>query len=129
MSLQEKYNTKGAALYRDKIATEAKGEIWSADKSPARSWVPPVARTMSISSSGMGNGSSSGSSSVAGCSEVTFGNGMTVTQVKKETENYFARVQAENASRPDNLPPSQGGKYGGFGSGGYTPAVSQPVRP
>lgn len=29
---------------------------------------------------------------------------------------FFARKQMENANRPDNLPPSQGGKYVGFGS-------------
>ncbi|KAG8038142.1 hypothetical protein G9C98_006467 [Cotesia typhae] len=34
---------------------------------------------------------------------------------KSQTESFFARVQNENATRPDNLPPNQGGKYGGFG--------------
>ncbi|KAM7255259.1 hypothetical protein ACFE04_020500 [Oxalis oulophora] len=31
-------------------------------------------------------------------------------------EDFFARKMSENESRPDNLPPSQGGKYVGFGS-------------
>ncbi|KAK6152479.1 hypothetical protein DH2020_015114 [Rehmannia glutinosa] len=31
-------------------------------------------------------------------------------------ETFFARKMAENESRPDSLPPSQGGKYVGFGS-------------
>ncbi|XP_059647013.1 probable ADP-ribosylation factor GTPase-activating protein AGD6 [Cornus florida] len=31
-------------------------------------------------------------------------------------ESFFARKMAENESRPDGLPPSQGGKYVGFGS-------------
>lgn len=35
---------------------------------------------------------------------------------KQQNETFFARMGAENASRPDDLPPSQGGKYGGFGS-------------
>jgi ADP-ribosylation factor GTPase-activating protein 1 len=34
----------------------------------------------------------------------------------KVDDKYFARLGADNASRPDDLPPSQGGKYGGFGS-------------
>lgn len=29
---------------------------------------------------------------------------------------FFARKQNENASRPENLPPSQGGRYAGFGN-------------
>ncbi|KAI1179447.1 ADP-ribosylation factor GTPase-activating protein GCS1 [Nemania sp. FL0916] len=34
----------------------------------------------------------------------------------KVDDKYFARLGEENASRPDGLPPSQGGKYGGFGN-------------
>lgn len=37
-------------------------------------------------------------------------------------ESFFARKMAENDSRPEGLPPSQGGKYVGFGS---TPTPSQ----
>ena len=37
-------------------------------------------------------------------------------------EDFFARKRAENESRPEGLPPSQGGKYVGFGSG---PAPNQ----
>lgn len=31
-------------------------------------------------------------------------------------DKYFSKLGAENASRRDDLPPSQGGKYGGFGN-------------
>jgi len=41
-------------------------------------------------------------------------------------EDFFARKRAENDSRPEGLPPSQGGKYVGFGSG---PAPSQKANP
>ena len=40
---------------------------------------------------------------------------MPATQ-KERNEAYFARLGAANASRPDNIPPSQGGRYTGFGS-------------
>ena len=36
MSLQQRYNSRAAALYRDKIATEAQGKPWSIDSSPAQ---------------------------------------------------------------------------------------------
>lgn len=36
---------------------------------------------------------------------------------KERNEAYFANMGAKNASRSEDLPPSQGGKYGGFGSG------------
>lgn len=35
---------------------------------------------------------------------------------KSRNEAYFAKMGEDNANRPDNLPPSQGGKYAGFGS-------------
>lgn len=35
---------------------------------------------------------------------------------KQQNETFFARMGAENASRSDDLPPSQGGKFSGFGS-------------
>ncbi|MBE3044411.1 hypothetical protein IMZ48_17955, partial [Candidatus Bathyarchaeota archaeon] len=34
----------------------------------------------------------------------------------KVDDQYFARLGADNASRPDGLAPNQGGKYAGFGS-------------
>lgn len=40
---------------------------------------------------------------------------------KQRNESYFNRLGSENAQRSENLPPSQGGKYGGFGN---TPAPS-----
>lgn len=33
-----------------------------------------------------------------------------------KNEQYFARLGLENEKRPDSLPPSQGGKYSGFGN-------------
>ncbi|XP_058143292.1 ADP-ribosylation factor GTPase-activating protein 1 isoform X1 [Dasypus novemcinctus] len=40
-SLQEKYNSKAAALFRDKVATLAEGREWSLESSPAQNWTPP----------------------------------------------------------------------------------------
>lgn len=34
----------------------------------------------------------------------------------KVDDRYFAGLGAANANRSEDLPPSQGGKYGGFGS-------------
>ena len=43
---------------------------------------------------------------------------------KEQNEAYFARLGALNDSRPADLPPSQGGKYAGFGS---TPTAPDPA--
>lgn len=44
---------------------------------------------------------------------------------KERNEAYFARMGEENNYRPDNLPPSQGGKFSGFGGGVPTPSRDQ----
>jgi len=41
-------------------------------------------------------------------------------------EGFFAKKMAENESRPEGLPPSQGGKYVGFGS---SPGPAQRISP
>ena len=38
MNLQQRYNTRAAALYRDKISTEARGQPWSINTSSAQSY-------------------------------------------------------------------------------------------
>ncbi|XP_028855250.1 ADP-ribosylation factor GTPase-activating protein 1 isoform X1 [Denticeps clupeoides] len=49
-TMQEKYNSKAAALYRDKVATLAEGKEWSMENSAAKDWVPPQSK-MGLSSS------------------------------------------------------------------------------
>ncbi|XP_026996499.1 ADP-ribosylation factor GTPase-activating protein 1 isoform X3 [Tachysurus fulvidraco] len=49
-SLQEKYNSRAAALFRDKVVTEAEGKEWSIETSLAKSWTPPQLNTALSSS-------------------------------------------------------------------------------
>ncbi|XP_023180620.1 ADP-ribosylation factor GTPase-activating protein 1 isoform X5 [Xiphophorus maculatus] len=55
-TLQDKYNSKAAALFRDKVATLAEGKEWSIDTSPARNWTPPQPKS-GLSSSHRSGGS------------------------------------------------------------------------
>ncbi|XP_051957923.1 ADP-ribosylation factor GTPase-activating protein 1 isoform X2 [Xyrauchen texanus] len=61
-SLQEKYNSKAAALFRDKVATLAEGKEWSIENSSAKDWTPPQNKTglsaAHRSSAGVGQSSS-----------------------------------------------------------------------
>merc|ERR1712227_806526 len=38
-SIEEKYNSKSAALFRDKVTTESRGETWDEASSPAQNYV------------------------------------------------------------------------------------------
>uniref|UniRef100_A0A3P9L2Q8 ADP-ribosylation factor GTPase-activating protein 1 n=1 Tax=Oryzias latipes TaxID=8090 RepID=A0A3P9L2Q8_ORYLA len=49
-TLQEKYNSKAAALFRDKVATLAEGKEWSIETSPARNWTSPQPKSSQLSS-------------------------------------------------------------------------------
>ncbi|VDI32172.1 ADP-ribosylation factor GTPase-activating protein 1 [Mytilus galloprovincialis] len=122
MTLQEKYNSKAAALYRDKILSEAEGKPWSIETSSARNYVaykPSAGLKTSSSSSSFSNKPTNTSKYSDDFTDNSYQDGnvnLQSDEFKKQKEDYFGRMQAENASRPENLPPSQGGKYVGFGS-------------
>lgn len=119
-TFEEKYHSKAAALLRDKVATEAKGESWSAATSSARNYLP--VRTTSYSDM---NAAQSKTSIKISASAASFGNGMTITEVSQSRDKYFENIQAANASRPAGIAPSQGGKYAGFGSDGSSHVMSK----
>ncbi|XP_055016929.1 ADP-ribosylation factor GTPase-activating protein 1 isoform X2 [Boleophthalmus pectinirostris] len=54
-TLQEKYNSRAAALFRDKVATLAEGKEWSIETSSAKNWTSPQPKT-SLSSSHRSSG-------------------------------------------------------------------------
>lgn len=102
LPIAEKYNTKAAALYRDKIATLARGEQWNASISKAKEFAPYNLEHHTQDYNSYHDDHSDYSS-------------YNSDSLKSPTELFFTRVQNENSQRSDNLPPNQGGKYGGFG--------------
>ncbi|XP_052776343.1 ADP-ribosylation factor GTPase-activating protein 1-like [Mya arenaria] len=121
-SLTEKYNSRAAALYRDKIATLAGGKPWSEETSSARNHRPFVATSpggggMKTSASyPRMSASSSNSGGYNGASGGGYQESISSDDIKKHKEDFFTRKQSENAYRREDLPPSQGGKYAGFGN-------------
>ncbi|KAK0092548.1 hypothetical protein PV326_001176 [Microctonus aethiopoides] len=102
MTIDKKYNTKAAALYRDKIATLASGESWDASSSTAKDFAPY-------------NSKYDVEDHQSYHDEHSYQNNYSNSCIKSQTELFFAQVQNDNSQRPDNLPPNQGGKYSGFG--------------
>ncbi|XP_062579944.1 ADP-ribosylation factor GTPase-activating protein 1-like isoform X1 [Saccostrea cucullata] len=119
MSIQEKYNSRAAALLRDKITTIAEGKPWSIATSSAKDYVAFKPRTSLPKSSSYTQNHSNGYSNLGAddyqdsYQDAEF---YKSDSFKKKRDDFFDRQQRENASRPENLPPSQGGKYVGFGS-------------
>lgn len=101
--IQQRYNSKAAALYRDKISTLAQGKSWSPSSSSAQSY-----QSSNISSherSG-NNGSFHNSNSYQDFGGYQdSGNGyqnlVNTAEFKEQKENFFSKIQDQNAMRPE----------------------------
>jgi len=122
MTLQQRYNTKAAALYRDKIATLAEGREWNEATSSAKNYVSSslnqYSRNYDVQDVGYGNSdqlyncnSESGSYQSGGGYQSLDAQ----QNFRDQKEAFFARRQNENALKSGDIPPNQGGRYSGFG--------------
>ncbi|KAK9123184.1 hypothetical protein Sjap_012786 [Stephania japonica] len=141
-----KYNSRAAAVYRDRIQALAEGRPWTDPPVVKESLgfgpkKPPLAVSSSSSSSSGWESWGNGEESVRASTDMRRnqsagdfrgrGRGMppgksrstedmyTRGQLEASAANkdgFFARKMQENESRPEGIPPSQGGKYVGFGS-------------
>ncbi|XP_057423702.1 ADP-ribosylation factor GTPase-activating protein AGD7-like [Lotus japonicus] len=139
-----KYNTNAATLYRDRIQAIADGRPWR-DPPVVKenlSAKPPLSQPRRNGGGGgggwddWGNDGADVRSRSTGDFRSMSGGGAPVKSRSSEDiytrsqleasaankEGFFARKMAENESRPDGLPPSQGGKYVGFGSSPAPPS-------
>lgn len=126
MPLVQKYNIKAAALYRDKISALAQGKSWDIKKSPAQNYSPGI--VTSTSSPNLRKSDSNNSVSNANSYDTYQGgyqNSFNPNDIKDQKNAFFSRIQAENANRRSDVPPSQGGKYSGFGYTMEAPPRSQ----
>lgn len=121
MSIQQRYNSKAAAIYREKIAALAENREFNYDESKAK---------INKSHSNHSMHHSKSTSALPGNSyqqdsyqDASYQN-LNSQEFKASRDTYFNSLQATNASRPDHLKPSEGGKYTGFGN----TASSQPTR-
>eukprot|EP00854_Cymbomonas_tetramitiformis_P018367 gene18367-21905_t len=161
IDIPEKYNSRAAEFYREKLRAESEGRSWAAPKPTKPSSGRPPSRSSSKSavSSGGDDWDSWGddksgksmdrakSSGMLDQNDGSGGNGMKRSSsagvIQKsngskgharapsnsteyseseymksasEKEQFFAKQMQANASKPDHIPPNQGGKYAGFGS-------------
>ncbi|WWC73604.1 uncharacterized protein I206_107576 [Kwoniella pini CBS 10737] len=111
IGMQEKYNSWAASQYREKLA--------AACADPPQSWSPsappPASAAPSRPSSAQATRKSRAGGAGIGSSNLNPSYAPNPSQ-KDQNEAFFERMGNSNASRPDDLPPSQGGRYQGFGS-------------
>ncbi|KAI1269111.1 ADP-ribosylation factor GTPase-activating protein GCS1 [Xylariaceae sp. FL1019] len=114
-TIAERYSGEAGEEWKERLSAQVEGREYvpgerrSTPKPAAAAAKPPPAM------GGQKGGSRSGTP-LSG-SKRTESPGAAVGGTKARVDDkYFARLGEENASRPDGLPPSQGGKYGGFGN-------------
>ncbi|KAF9301769.1 Zn finger-containing GTPase- Activating Protein for ARF [Mortierella antarctica] len=138
MSIKEKYSSIFATQYKEKLAALCEGRPWTPSTSAATARAPirPNSATSNRSgspasfqnqqqqqqrntySSNGYNSPNSSNGSNGYNSPANRGGNMSAgpTTDKQRNEEYFNRLGDANASRSEQLPPSQGGKYAGFGN-------------
>lgn len=106
MSIQQKYNTKAAALYRDKISTLAQGKPWSIESAKVSNF------SSSLSSDSHRQSNSRSSNNQRSSMETSksyqdlgdTGNSyqnFNTREFRDQKETFFNRIQEENATRPE----------------------------
>ena len=145
-----KYNTNAASVYRDRIQALSEGRSWRdppvVKENLGSKGRPPMGQSCRSNDSGWddwdregGSGGDVRSKSTGDFRNLNGGGAparsrstediYTRSQLEASAagkEGFFAKKMAENESRPEGLPPSQGGKYVGFGS---SPMPSQRSNP
>jgi len=135
--ISQKYQSRACALLKDKIMVESQGGSWSVETSSARNHAKTSrsgggaglksdrsVKKSTTYSDGFGSKSGGGSQSYSSYQNGSEAPDLQSAEFKREKEDFFGRVQRENSARPDDLPPSQGGKYAGFGNTVDTPPRS-----
>jgi ADP-ribosylation factor GTPase-activating protein 1 len=132
-TIKERYDSEVGEEWKERLAAEVEGREF--DEGAFKTQMEELRRKKAEKAAAMAGSGGGGSRSAtpAGSRGVSVqgrtaspaaagrkGPGISAEQ-KAQNESYFARMGEANASRPDGLPPSQGGKYAGFGSAAPEP--------
>ncbi|KAB8349754.1 hypothetical protein FH972_023768 [Carpinus fangiana] len=101
-TIKDRYDSDVGEEYKERLTAKVEGKDYVPGERPK----PQPKRQLASESAG---------TSRNGTPMRTASPGGPPTQ-KEQNEAYFARMGQANAGRPDDLPPNQGGKFGGFGS-------------
>lgn len=97
----DRYGGEEGEEYKERLGCKVEGREFVG--------VPGKRERKKVEASGENDASARTSSPLRGSSAASMSQ-------KARNEDFFARKGGENAARPEGLPPSQGGRYGGFGS-------------
>lgn len=109
-TISERYDSEAGEEWKDRLTAKVEGTEYV----PGTSKPKPAPKKVTVESVGntpAGSGRNTPLSNVKGAPQ----RGVSPSQ-KARNEAYFSKMGEANAGRPEDLHPSQGGKYAGFGS-------------
>ncbi|XHG00287.1 hypothetical protein AWENTII_003751 [Aspergillus wentii] len=113
-TIKERYDGEVGEEWKERLAAKAEGrEYVPGQQQPKKKMASVEPKPASRSGTPLGRASPAPMEG--------FGSGAATK--KEQNEAYFAKLGSENSSRSDALPPSQGGKFTGFG-GGLPPSAN-----
>ncbi|KAK7544751.1 uncharacterized protein J3D65DRAFT_610626 [Phyllosticta citribraziliensis] len=121
-TINERYDSEAGEEWKDRLTAKVEGKEYvpqpKSEKKPTKH--EPQTSGSRLPGSAVGSRSHTPvNRSVDGTGSARSGSpslGTNAMSSKVKNETYFAQLGAENANRPDGLPPNQGGKFTGFGS-------------
>jgi ADP-ribosylation factor GTPase-activating protein 1 len=121
-TIAERYSGDVGDEYKERLTAKVEGREYV--KSAAAPKPKPVVAAASQTNSAVGSRSQT-PSGIGRNGRTASPGGQSLAEARKAKvdDKYFSKLGAENAARPADLPPSQGGKYAGFGS-----APPEPVK-
>ncbi|KAJ4294188.1 Zn finger-containing GTPase- Activating Protein for ARF [Kalmusia sp. IMI 367209] len=127
-SIQERYDSEAGDEWKERLSCKVENREFDKSNLPKRlpkKETTPLGTGAPLSGRASGPGSRSGTplsktrsndSGFQRSGSPALGTNAMGNPQKARNEAYFARMGAENANRRDDVAPSQGGKYAGFGS-------------
>lgn len=112
---KQKFDNYVAEDYKEKLTCQIEG----------REYIPQDRSGQSLSDPPVVKKSPSPEHSYSGQESIRSQRAAADPSQRQRNENYFALLGNANDLRPDHLPPSQGGKYAGFGSAPQPPQSRQ----
>ena len=115
-TIKERYEGDAGEEWKERLSCKVEGkEYVPGQEKKNTTSVSRSSTPMSIGTGGVAPGRTS--SPAGGVSRTSSLRAGAAAGKKEQNEAYFAKLGSENATRSDNLPPSQGGKFTGFGGG------------
>ncbi|KAJ5689057.1 hypothetical protein N7462_003449 [Penicillium macrosclerotiorum] len=120
-TIKERYEGDAGDEWKERLSCKVEGREYIPGQEKKNASATPASR----SGTPLSGGARTGSPAASSIRSQDGPRGGGPSSKKEQNEAYFAKLGSDNANRSDTLPPSQGGKFTGFGGGMPAPAAGE----